>query len=76
MLFVVIGQPDLNEAARQRPESVPDMFRSAAAQEVAHRRDVLLARLRSRGALALEVSTRLSPAVVNAYLEIKQRNRI
>lgn len=76
VLFVVIGQPDLNQVAIQRPESVAEMFRSAAAQEVAHRRDVLLARLRSRGALALEASARLSPAVVNAYLEIKQRNRI
>lgn len=76
VLFVVIGQPDLAKVAMERPEHVAGMYRSAAAQEVQHRRDVLLARLKARGALALEASARLSPAVVNAYLEVKQRNRL
>lgn len=76
VLFTVIGQPDLHAAASARPEDVTEMYRAAAAQEVVHRRDVLLARLRSRGALAIEASTSLSPAVVNAYLEIKQKNRL
>jgi len=76
VLFVVIGQPDLARVALERPEQVAGMYRSAAAQEVVHRRDVLLARLRGRGALALEASAGLSPAVVNAYLEVKQRNRL
>jgi len=76
VLFVVVGQPDLLTAAHQRPESVADMYRTAAAQEVVHRREMLLARLRARGALALEATTRLSPAIVNAYLEIKLRNRL
>lgn len=76
VLFMVIGQPDLLRAASQRPEDVDGMYHAAAAQEVVHRRDVLLARLRSRGALAIEASTRLSPALVNAYLEIKQRNKL
>jgi uncharacterized protein (DUF58 family) len=76
VLFVVIGQPDLSRAALERPEDVGGMYLSAAAQEVVHRRDVLLARLRARGALALEATAGLSPAVVNAYLEVKQRNRL
>lgn len=76
VLFMVIGQPDLHRAAGARPQNVEGMYRAAAAQEVVHRRDVLLARLRSRGALAIEASTRLSPALVNAYLEIKQRNKL
>lgn len=76
VLFVVIGQPDLARVALERPENVAGMYRSAAAQEVVHRRDVLLARLRARGALALEASSTLSPAVVNAYLEVKQRNKL
>ena len=76
VLFVVIGQPDLARVALERPERVAEMYRSAAAQEVVRRRDVLLARLRTQGALALEASAELSPAVVNAYLEVKQRNRL
>jgi uncharacterized protein (DUF58 family) len=77
VLFVVIGQPDLNELAAQRPEDVDQMYQIAAAQEVVHRRELLLARLRERGALAMETSSgKLSTTVVNSYLEIKQRSQL
>lgn len=77
VLFVVIGQPDLNELAAERPEDVDQMYQIAAAQEVVHRRELLLARLRERGALAMETSSgKLSTAVVNSYLEIKQRSQL
>jgi uncharacterized protein (DUF58 family) len=77
VLFVVIGQPDLNELATERPEDVDQMYQIAAAQAVVHRRELLLARLRERGALAMETSSgKLSTTVVNSYLEIKQRNQL
>jgi len=77
VLFVVIGQPDLNELAARKPENVDQMYEAAAAQEVVHRRELLLARLRERGALALETSSgKLSPTLVNSYLEIKQRDQL
>jgi uncharacterized protein (DUF58 family) len=77
VLLVVIGQPDLGELAAEEPKDAEQMFQIAAAQEVIHRRELLLARLRERGALALEVSSgTLSPALVNSYLEVKQRNRL
>lgn len=77
VLFVVIGQPDLNELAAERPEDVDQMYQIAAAQEVVHRRELLLARLRERGALAMETSSgKLSTTVVNSYLEIKQRSQL
>ena len=77
VLFVVIGQPDLNDLAATKPENVDQMYQIAAAQEVVHRRELLLARLRERGALAMETSSgRLSTAVVNSYLEIKQRSQL
>ena len=77
VLLVVIGQPDLNELAAQRPENVDQMCQIAAAQEVVHRRELLLARLRERGALAMETSSgKLSTTVVNSYLEIKQRSQL
>jgi len=76
VLFVVIGQPDLQRVAMRKAATADEMYETAAAQEVVHRRDVLLARLRSQGALALEASAKLSPALVNAYLDVKQRSRL
>jgi len=77
VLFVVIGDPGLNQRAARKPESVDQMYETAAAQELVHRRELLLARLRERGALALETSSgKLSPTLVNSYLEIKQRDQL
>jgi len=76
VLFLVIGQPDLAAVATRKPDSASEMFLTAAAQEVVHRRELLLARLRARGAMAIEASAGLSLGLVNAYLEIKQRNRL
>jgi uncharacterized protein (DUF58 family) len=77
VLFVVIGQPDLGELAAKTPQSEAEMYQVAAAQEMVHRRELLLARLRERGALAMEVSSGVvSPALVNAYLQIKERNQL
>jgi uncharacterized protein (DUF58 family) len=77
VLFVVIGQPDLNHLASQSPHDIHEMYQTAAAQEVVHRRELLLARLRERGALALETSSgKLSTTLVNSYLEIKHRSQL
>jgi uncharacterized protein (DUF58 family) len=77
VLFVVIGQPDLGQLASKTPQSASEMYQVAAAQEMVHRRELLLARLRERGALALEVSSgAVSPVLVNAYLQIKERNQL
>jgi len=77
VLFAVIGQSDLPEVATSYPERTSEMYVVTAAQEMLHRREVLLARVRERGALALEVGTgKLSTALVNSYLEVKQRSRI
>jgi uncharacterized protein (DUF58 family) len=75
VLFVVIGQPDLAALAAGEPDSVTSMYRTTAAQEALHRREVLLAKLRQRGALAVEVSSAAaSVTVVNSYLDVKARN--
>lgn len=75
VLFMVIGQPDLAEIAAAEPDSVRHMYRATAAQETLQRREVLLGRLRQRGALAVEVtSAAASATLVNSYLDIKQRN--
>ena len=77
VLFVVIGQPDLGELASKTPQNESEMYRVAAAQEMVHRRELLLARLRERGALAMEVSSgSVSPVLVNSYLQIKERSQL
>ncbi len=77
VLFVVVGQPDLRELAAKNPQSETEMYQVAAAQEMVHRRELLLARLRERGALALEVNSgAISPVLVNSYLQIKERNQL
>jgi uncharacterized protein (DUF58 family) len=77
VLFVVIGQPDLSELAAQRPANKEQMYKISAAQEMIHRRELLLARLRERGALALEASSAsLAPMLVNSYLQVKARNQL
>lgn len=77
VMFVVIGEPDLRRVAERRPGSVPEMYASAAAQDVLHRRERLLGSLREGGALAFETaSSRLAAVLVNSYLDLKQRNRL
>ena len=75
VLFTVIGQPELRAALTERPASAREMFHYVAAQEVIHRRDVLLRTLRQQGALTLEVDpAKLSSAIVNQYLIAKERS--
>jgi hypothetical protein len=63
--------------ASKTPKTESEMYQVAAAQEVVHRREILLARLRERGALAVEVSKgAISPVLINAYLQIKERNQL
>jgi uncharacterized protein (DUF58 family) len=77
VLFTVIGQPELRELLRHRPEDPRQMFHHVAAQEIVQRRDVLLRTLRQQGALTLEVDpARLSSAIVNQYLSAKERGMI
>jgi uncharacterized protein (DUF58 family) len=77
LLFAVIGQPDLSRTALLYPKDAEAMYQAAAAQEVMHRRELLLARMHERGVLALDVNyAALTTTLVNSYLEIKQRNRL
>jgi len=77
VLFTVIGQPELREMVRERPENARQMFRQTAALEIVQRRDLLLRTLRQHGALTLEVEpAKLSTAVVNQYLMAKDRSLI
>jgi len=77
LLFTVIAQPELKQQARQNPSSARDMYEVVAAQEMVYRRELLLGRLRERGALCMEVEpSRISAAILNQYLSVKERNLI
>ena len=74
LLFVAMAQPEVELIASARPRNVEQMFRSAAAQEMAGRRELLLARLHEQGALTLDLNPEaLTSSVLNQYLAVKER---
>jgi len=75
VLFVAIGQPELGQLVARRPDSVEEMYRYVAAQEMIERRELLLRRLRQQGAMTMEVLPgQLATGIVNRYLEVKERS--
>jgi uncharacterized protein (DUF58 family) len=74
LLFVAMAQPEVNRIADARPASVEQMFLGAAAQEMAGRREMLLAQLQEQGALTLDLyPDAMTAAVLNRYLAVKER---
>jgi uncharacterized protein (DUF58 family) len=74
LLFVAMAQPEVESIAQARPRNVEQMFRAAAAQEMAGRRELLLARLHEQGALTLDLNPEaITSSVLNQYLAIKER---
>ena len=74
LLFVAMGQPEVDLIAQARPINLAQMFRAAAAQEMAGRRELLLARLHDQGALTLDIHPEfLTSSVLNNYLTVKER---
>jgi uncharacterized protein (DUF58 family) len=74
LLFVAMAQPEVERIAQARPRNVEQMFRAAAAQEMAGRRELLLARLHEQGALTLDLNPEaLTSSVLNQYLTVKER---
>jgi uncharacterized protein (DUF58 family) len=74
LLFVAMAQPEVERIAQGRPRNIEQMFRAAAAQEMAGRRELLLARLHEQGALTLDLNPEaLTSSVLNQYLAVKER---
>ena len=74
LLFVAMAQPEVEQIAQTRPKNVEQMFRASAAQEMAGRRELLLARLHEQGALTLDLNPEaLTSSVLNQYLTVKER---
>jgi len=75
VLFGVLKQPELTQIADRTPETTKQMYHHVAAQEMLDRRELLLRRLQQHGVLAMEFDPRhLTSALVNRYLEIKERS--
>lgn len=74
LIFVIMRQNELATLADTRPGTAEQMYRRAAAQDLLHRREMLLAKLRERGAMTLETTPQdMTAAVLNRYLEVKER---
>jgi uncharacterized protein (DUF58 family) len=74
LLFVAMAQPEVESIAQARPGNIEQMFRAAAAQEMATRRELLLVRLHEQGALTLDLNPeQLTSSVLNNYLMVKER---
>lgn len=74
LLFLCFSEPQMMELLARAPENPLNMYRVMAAQEMLQRRELLLRRVREQGALALETAPdQVSTALVNQYLEIKDR---
>jgi uncharacterized protein (DUF58 family) len=75
VVFCAMSQPDLAAVAEATPTTPQEMYRHAAALEIASRRDLLMRGLRQRGVFAFElVPGLLTSSIVNQYLDIKERN--
>ncbi|MGD0548248.1 MAG: DUF58 domain-containing protein, partial [Terracidiphilus sp.] len=74
LLFVAMAQPEVEQIAQIRPKNINELFRAAAAQEMAGRRELLLARLHEQGALTLDLNPEaLTSSVLNQYLTVRER---
>ena len=76
-LVVTISDPDIHAAAAARPQESLDVYRRAAATRLLEERRILLEALERQGVLTLDVpADRLSIAVINRYLTLKERSRL
>lgn len=73
LLFVVPAPEEIIALIEEQPRNAMQMFERTAAQEMLQRRELLLAQLRARGALTLQVpAAQIATAVLNRYLEVKE----
>ena len=76
-LAVTLRNPELDRAATQRPETLRDAYRKAAAEELLHAREEALGHMRRAGVLVIDVTPeRAAQAVVAKYLDLKRRGTL
>jgi len=73
-LIVTIGDSDLRALVTHAPSSIGEVYRQSVAEELIRQREEALNRITHAGGLALDVPVgRLSIALVNKYLDVKER---
>ena len=73
-LVVTIADRDLKAVVRDAPEDVNDLFTQSVAEEIIHHREAALRLVESQGGLALDVTAAaLAPALLEKYLQVKDR---
>jgi uncharacterized protein (DUF58 family) len=77
VLFVALRDPALAATAGAAPTTLLDLNRAVVAGGLVREREIVLRRLRRQGILPLDAAPgEVSPRLVNAYLDIKRRERI
>jgi uncharacterized protein (DUF58 family) len=77
VLFVALRDPALAATAGAAPSTLLDLNRAVVAGGLVREREIVLRRLRRQGILSLDAAPgEVSPKLVNAYLDIKRRERI
>jgi len=73
-LVVTIADRDLKAVVRDAPGDVKDLFTQSVAEEIIHHREAALRLVESQGGLALDVTAAaLAPALLEKYLQVKER---
>ncbi|MDX6611419.1 MAG: hypothetical protein QOD75_605 [Blastocatellia bacterium] len=73
-LVVTIGDRDLKAVVREPPEDARELFTQSVAEEIMYHREAALRRVESQGGLALDVTAAaLAPALLEKYLQVKER---
>jgi uncharacterized protein (DUF58 family) len=77
VVFVALSDPALAAAAEERPDGMLGLHRAVVAADLLREREVVLGELRLRGIRPIDAPpSRVSPELLNAYLEIKRREKI
>jgi uncharacterized protein (DUF58 family) len=73
-LVVTIGDRDLKAVVRDVPTLARDLFTQSVAEEIIYHREAALRLVESQGGLALDVTAAtLAPALLEKYLQVKER---
>ena len=75
VLFVIIRNEELEGIVRAAPLTPEDVSRSVAADALLREHEIVVARLRRMGVLIVDAPvSRLGPALLNSYLDLKKRD--
>ena len=77
VVFVALQDPGLAAVAAQPPDDLPRLNRAVVAAALLRERETVLQRLRAQGIQPIDAApSQVSSRLINAYLEVKRRERI